>query len=309
MRSGVVESRHSGAVVALGPDGSRALSLGDVDRPVFPRSANKPLQAVGMLAAGWRPDDVQELALAAASHSGEPRHLEVVRRLLGGLPESALGCPASLPLDEATAHALLAAGGGPTRLHMNCSGKHAAMLATCVASGWPLDGYLLADHPLQQALGSALERLAGEPVRHVAVDGCGAPQHALTLAGLARAFSTLVRAVPGRDERLVADAVRAHPDLVGGTGRDVTLLMRAVPGLLAKDGAEGVYAAALPDGGAVALKIDDGAARARLPVLVAALRSLGADAPALDELAVLPVVGGDSRVGEVRAVRELLPSS
>ena len=306
VRSGVVESTHAGSVVALRPDGSVALGLGDLVRPVFPRSANKPLQAVGMLEAGWVPRDEQELALASASHSGEAPHLDVVRRLLDGAdPETALGCAPMLPLSEAAAEALLASGGGPTRLHMNCSGKHAAMLATCAAAGWSTAGYLDVQHPLQVALQATLERLAGEPVLHVAVDGCGAPQHALTLPGLARAFVRLVAAAPGTPERQTADAVRAHPLLVGGTGRDVTLLMQAVPGVLAKDGAEGVYAAALPDGSAVALKIEDGAGRARMPVLVAALRALGVDAAALDDLAEVPVLGGGLRVGEVRAAAAL----
>jgi len=293
-------------VVALRADGSVALALGDLARPVFPRSSNKPLQAVGMLGAGWVPRDDEELALASASHSGEPVHLEVVRRVLGDAdPEAALGCPPALPLSEAAAEALLAAGGGPTRLHMNCSGKHAAMLATCTAAGWPTKGYLDPAHPLQVALQAAIERLAGEPVAHVAVDGCGAPQHALTLPGLARAFSRLVTAAPGTPERCTADAVRAHPLLLGGTGRDVTLLMQAVPGALAKDGAEGVYALALADGSAVALKIEDGAARARMPVLVAALRALGVQAEGLDALAEVPVLGGGLRVGEVRAAAAL----
>ena len=304
-RSGVVESTHVGALVALRADGSTALAVGDLTAPVLPRSSNKPLQAVGLLACGWHPRDQAELALATASHSGEPEHLRVVRRLLGELGEDDLGCPPMLPLDEQAAHAVLAAGGGPRRLTMNCSGKHAAMLATCVTRGWPVQGYLDPAHPLQVALSATIERLAGEPVAAVTVDGCGAPQHALTLPGLARAFARLVTASAGSDERRTADAMRAHPDLVGGTGRDVTLLMQGLPGLLAKDGAEGVYAAALPDGASVALKIADGAARARGPVLVAALRALGATGPVLDELEVVPVLGGGRRVGEVRVAGEL----
>jgi L-asparaginase II len=292
-------------VVALRPDGSVARAVGVVDQPVFPRSANKPLQAVGLLGCGWQPADDEQLALATASHSGEPRHLEVLGRLLGDLSEADLGCPPQLPLGEQAAHAVLAAGGGPGRRLMNCSGKHAAMLATCRTRGWPLAGYLSADGPLQTALTVAVERLAGEPVRHVAVDGCGAPQHALTLLGLARAYGRLVLAPAGSDERRTADAMRRHPELVGGTGRDVTLLMLGVPGLLAKDGAEGVYAAALPDGSAVALKIQDGAARARVPVLVAALRALGAAGDVLDELATLPVLGAGRQVGEVRVAGDL----
>jgi L-asparaginase II len=178
---------------------------------------------------------------------------------------------------------------------MNCSGKHAAMLATCLLHGWETGGYLEQDHPLQKAVRSGVEELAGERVQHVAVDGCGAPQHALSLRGLARAFTALVRG-----HREVADAMRAHPWHVGGTDRDVTALMERVPGLVAKDGAEGVFAAALADGSAVVLKIEDGGGRARTPVLVAALRHLGVTG--LDDLATTPVLGGGRRVGEVRAV-------
>jgi len=301
VRSGYVEGTHSGAVVALRPDGTVALSLGAVDRPWFPRSSNKPLQAVGLLEAGWQPAEGKQVALAAASHSGEPGHLDVVRTMLDDL--GLLGCPPDLPLAEDAARAVLRAGGGPERLTMNCSGKHAAMIATCLTRGWDPAGYLSPDHPVQGACLRAVERLAGEAVPHVAVDGCGAPQHALSLLGLARAYQRLVTE-PGAP-RVVADAMRAHPWHVGGTGRDVTRLMAGIPGLVCKDGAEGVYAAALPDGSAAVVKIADGAARARTPVLVAALRALGADATVLDELATTPVLGGGERVGEVRVSAEL----
>ena len=300
VRSGVVESVHAATVLAVRPDGTDALSLGEVDRPVFPRSSNKPLQAVGLLEAGWEPPDEQALALATASHSGEDVHLEGVRRTLraAGLDESALGCPALLPLSEPAAHALLRAGRSASSLTMNCSGKHAAMLATCVARGEPTEGYLHRDAPVQQALTATIERLAGERVAAVAVDGCGAPQHALTLRGLARAFALL--ATGDGACRRTAAAMSAHPHLVGGTGREVTDLMGGVPGLIAKDGAEGVFAAALPDGSAVAVKVADGAARAAVPVLVAGLRSLGVRAEVLDRLATAPVLGGGVPVGEVR---------
>ncbi|MGZ6792548.1 MAG: asparaginase [Mycobacteriales bacterium] len=304
VRSGYVEGAHCGSVVALRPDGSVALALGDLDRPVFPRSSNKPLQAVGMLDAGWEPADDRELALGVASHSGEPAHLEGVRRALGALGETALGCPAQPPLSPSAWEDLLRAGGAASPLTMNCSGKHAAMLATCVARGWATAGYLSPDAPVQQACLAGVERLAGERVRHVAVDGCGAPQHALTLPGLARAFARIATAGTGAEAR-VAAAVRAEPWYVGGTGRDVTRLMEGVPGLIAKDGAEGVYAAALPDGSAVALKITDGAERARTPVLVAARRVLGAEAAVLDALATTPVLGGGRPVGEVRVAGAL----
>jgi len=307
VRSGLVESTHTGSVVAVRPDGSVPLALGRVDRPVYPRSSNKPLQAVALLEAGWQPADDECLALATASHSGLPCHLDVVRRTLSeaGLTEDALGCPAQLPLDDAAAHELLRSGGGPSPLTMNCSGKHAAMLATCMAIGWPTDGYLELDHPVQAAITATVTRLAGEPVEHIAVDGCGAPQHALTLIAVARAFGALAAAGSGAQGR-VAAVMRAHPELVGGPGREVTRLLAGVPGLVAKDGAEGYFAAGLPDGSGAAVKVADGANRASHLLLVAALRALGATESVLDELATSPVLGGGRPVGELRGSAELL---
>ncbi len=307
VRSGYREGRHTGSLVVLRPDGSVLLGLGDLERPIFPRSSNKPLQAVGLLSQGWNPDDEEQVALAAASHGGEPSHVEVVLRQLrqGGLDATALRCPPSLPLYEPAAWALLASGGHPTVLHMNCSGKHAAMLATALVADAPLHDYLDPGHAVQGSLLATIERLAGEPVRHVAVDGCGAPQHALTLPGLARAFAAIALAGPGTCENRVARAMREHPFLVAGTGRDATALMQGVPGLIAKDGAEGVYAGALPDGSAVALKIEDGAARARTPVFVAALRLLGVPGDALEQWATTPVLGGGRPVGNVSISAEL----
>ena len=302
VRSGFVEGRHRGSIVALDAAGSVAFAVGDVSSPVLPRSSNKPMQAVGMLRCGL--DLAGELlALAAASHSGEPRHLAGVRRILAGagLDEHALQTPPDWPVGDDARLAYVRSGAEPTRVAMNCSGKHAAMLATCVAAGWPVATYRDPAHPLQRALRATLEELAGEPVAATAVDGCGTPLFAISLTGLARAFARLVLAPPGSPERRVADAMRAHPGYVGGEGRDVTLLMSGIPGLLAKDGAEGVYAVALPDGGAVALKIDDGAQRARPPVMVAALRRLGMSAPVLDDLAETLLLGGGVPVGAVRA--------
>jgi L-asparaginase II len=304
VRSGFVECVHRGSVVALDPEGGVVLKAGAPDRPYFPRSANKPLQVVGMIRAGLQLDP-PELALAAASHSGEQAHVSRIRNLLtrNGLPESALLCPPALPLGEEAARGVIAAGGGQARVFMNCSGKHTAMLLTCVANGWPTDRYVDREHPLQLAIRAAVEDLSGEPVAAVGVDGCGPPIFAVSLTGVARAYARLVTAEPGTPERLVADAMRAHPELVGGKGRDVTRLMTGVPGLLAKDGAEGVYAGALPSGAAVALKIIDGANRARAPLMVAALRRLGVDALVLDELAEEPLLGGGRQVGAVRLRR------
>jgi L-asparaginase II len=303
VRSGFVEGHHRGSLIAVAADGSRVLELGTPDEPVFPRSSNKPMQAVGMLEAGLDLDG-ELLALSSASHSGEPFHLDGVRRILAGvgLDESALRTPPDYPIDETAKIAFLLAGNGPVPLAMNCSGKHAAMLATCVANGWPTESYTDADHPLQRALLATVERLAGEKSAATGVDGCGAPLYALSLTGLARAFAAIATADAGTPEHRVAEAIRANPAFLGGTKRDVTQLVAGVPGLVAKDGAEGVYAAALPDGRAVALKVDDGGQRARPPVMVAALRALGVEAAVLDELAETPLLGGGQPVGSVRAV-------
>jgi L-asparaginase II len=246
------------------------------------------------------------LALAAASHSGERYHLDGVRRILAGagLDPGQLRNTPDLPLDEHDRLAWRAAGRAPEPLAMNCSGKHAAMLATCRANDWPVDGYLDADHPLQRAILGTVEQLAGEPVTAIGVDGCGAPLLAISPTGLARAFGRIATAPPGSAEGRVAEAVRRHPEWLGGTGRDVTALVRAVPGLIAKDGAEGVYAAALPDGRAAALKIADGAERARPVVMAALLRRLGVLGEALDAFATAPVLGGGHEVGRVEPAFE-----
>jgi L-asparaginase II len=301
-RSGFLESVHRGAVVVVGPDGAVRWSAGDVARPVLPRSSNKPVQATTYLAAGWRPRATEELALAAGSHSGEDGHRDLAAAVLAdaGLTADALGCPPALPAHEPTRAAWLVAGRAPERLAMNCSGKHAAMLAACVAAGWPTAGYLDRGHPLQQAIEARLADAAGEPVAAVVVDGCGAPQHGMSLTGLARGLRSLVDAPSGSPERAVADAMRAHPWHVAGTGREDTDLMTAVPGLLVKGGADGVHVAALPGLGAVACKLDDGGDRGRGPVLAAALRRLGVDAEPLARWTVTPVSGGDGVVGEVR---------
>jgi L-asparaginase II len=301
VRSGFTESRHRGAVAALAAEGTQVIGMGGTAVPVFPRSANKPLQAVGMLRC--RLDLHGELlALAAASHSGEDFHVDGVRKILtgAGLGEDSLRCPASWPLDLDAARLLIAAGGEPSRIRMNCSGKHAAMLVTCVLNGWPTESYLAQSHPLQRAILATVEELAGEQVTWTGVDGCGAPLFALTLAGLAHAFRSMALAAPGTPERRVAEAMLAHPAWVSGTNRDERKLMNAVPGLLVKGGAEGVVAFAFTDGRAGALKIDDGMARGRIPVLVATVRLLGTVVP--EEFATVPVTGGDAVVGAVRAV-------
>lgn len=307
VRSGFVEGHHYGSVVALAGDGSVEWALGDATSPVLPRSCNKPLQAVAMVEAGLDlPPEL--LALACASHSGEPMHLDGVRRLLErvGLTETDLQCPADWPMIDAVRDEALRAGAQPSRLFMNCSGKHAAMLATCVANGWDTATYLSPEHPLQRRILETFSRLTGEPVETVAVDGCGAPLLSASLTGLARAFRALALAGEGAEGR-VAEAIRAHPELVSGSTRDELRLLRAIPGAIGKAGAEACYVVALPDGRAVALKIDDGGARAR-PVLMAAalersgvLYLAGVDAEAVRRTGAHVLLGGGVPVGEIRA--------
>jgi len=301
VRSGFVESRHRGAVAALAADGTFAFTAGSANTPVFPRSSNKPLQAAAMLRAGL-PLDGELLALAAASHSGEDFHAQGVHDILdlGGLTAADLRCPPALPADEPTARRLIRSSDAApeSRVRNNCSGKHAAMLVTCIANDWPTETYLDPAHPLQRHIRKTVEELAREPVAATGVDGCGAPLFAVTLGGLARAFRALVLAEAGAPERTVADAMRKFPAWTSGTTRDENRLMTEVPGLLLKGGAEGVDAFALPDGSAAALKIEDGNPRARTPVTVAILARLGAQPPA--ELATSAVRGGATLVGEIR---------
>ncbi|WP_042413062.1 asparaginase [Streptacidiphilus anmyonensis] len=304
VRSGFVEGHHRGSLVILAADGSVDFALGAPDRPVFPRSSNKPMQATAVLRTGLELEGAY-LALAAASHSAETFHLDAVRKILASadLDESALQTPPSLSLDEEEAEAWIRAGGERERILMDCSGKHAAMLAACVRNGWDTASYLAEDHPVQVEARAALEELSGESVAAVGVDGCGAPLMAISLIGLARAFRAHVLADPGTPQRRVADAMRAHPEYVAGTRRIDTWLMRAVPGAMAKMGAESVQAVALPDGRALAFKIDDGAKRALGPVLAAALRRMGVTAQddTLARVAASPLLGGGLPVGEVRA--------
>ncbi|NUU23063.1 MAG: asparaginase [Streptomycetaceae bacterium] len=303
VRSGFVEGRHRGALVALEADGSVAFAMGDVARPVFPRSSTKPVQAVAALRAGLDLDG-ELLALAAASHSGEPFHLDGVRKILAdaGLEVAALRTPAQLPLGERACEDYLRAGGRPAPLVMNCSGKHAAWLAACAANGWDTAAYLDPVHPLQQLVLRTVEELADERVAHLGVDGCGAPVPALSLTGLARLFRSLVSTCGGTPQQRVAAAMSAHPEYVAGTDRVDTRLMRGVPGLVAKMGAEAVQGVALPDGRALAFKVDDGSVRTLGPIVAAALRRLGVAAPVLDELAEVPLTGGGRQIGAIRAV-------
>ncbi len=316
VRSDFVEGHHRGSVVVTNPDGSVDWSAGIVDQPMFPRSSNKPMQALGMLRNGL-PLDGKLLALAGASHSGEQFHLDGVREILAGvgLDETALRTPASYPYDDQSRDEWVRSGHAQEQITMNCSGKHAAMIATCVHNGWPIhdpasekspdgvwgrDDYRSPDHPLQQAIRGAIEDSAGEKVAHVAVDGCGAPLLAISLAGLARSFGLFASAAADTLEGRIATAFREYPEYASGSRRDEAALMRAVPGLLCKIGAEGVYAVGLADGRGIAVKVEDGAARASSVLIAAAVRRLGLEHEAIEKQASFPLYGGGIRVGEVR---------
>ena len=303
VRSGFVEGHHRGSVVALTSDGEIDWSIGDVTSPIYPRSCNKPVQALGMLRSGLDLDG-DLLALACASHSGEDFHIDGVRRILASvrLDETALQTPPDYPLDEAARTAYIRSGLDKTPIAMNCSGKHAAMLATCVANGWDIATYRDPKHPVQVAIAQTFAASTGEPIASVGVDGCGAPLFSTSLVGLAGAFRSLVVAHEGSLERRIVDAIVANPEFTSGSTRDEAALLRAIPGAIGKAGAESCYAVALPDGRAVALKVEDGSPRARPPVMAAALRRMGLESDAVAATGVTPLYGGGEPVGELRPV-------
>jgi L-asparaginase II len=310
-RSGFIESRHAGSAVVLSPEGELVRSLGDIRTPTFPRSCQKPFQAVAVMTSGvtLRGEDA---AIATASHSGTAAHVALVRGLLdrASLPVSALGCPPAAPTDQAAREELLRRGGPRERVYMNCSGKHAAMLLACAANGWPLDGYLDPAHPLQKRILDVVERFTGERPAATAVDGCGAPVHAVSLHALARGVQKITTAAPSspfalfREAAALTEAVREHPWAVGGPGQPDSVAIERL-GVFAKVGAEGVMVMTAPDGTTTALKVLDGSSRAST---IIALRLL-AGAGAIDDAAVdavqteldLWVMGGERRVGEIRA--------
>jgi L-asparaginase II len=308
VRSGFVEGHHYGSAVAIDASGAVLMQYGDVTSPILPRSCNKPVQALGMLHCGLDLHG-ELLALACASHSGEPFHVAGVRQILAsaGLTEADLQTPAAYPLDDEARDAVLREGGGKASILMNCSGKHAAMLATCVQNRWSTHDYLSPQHPLQVALAQTFGALSQESLLTPApTDGCGAPIFTASLVGLARAFSTLAAATSG-PEFTIAEAIRRHPEFVSGTHRDEHALLTAIPGAIGKAGAESCYVVALSDGRAVAVKQDDGAPRVRPVVMAAILERLGVfDEPGVDvakarATGVLELTGGAQVVGEIRA--------
>ena len=299
-RGGVIESRHLGAAAVVDASGRILRAVGDVHATIWPRSTLKPLQSIAVLGTGARFAD-DELVLATASHCGSPAHLAVVERMLAadGRDASALQCPAQWPLGGRERAELLARGAGPSRLTMNCSGKHAGFLRGSDALGAESAGYLSPEHPLQRRIVETIEAWTGEPVRATSVDGCGAPLHATSLAALARGIARVAQGGTPESARLMR-AVAAEPWAIDGPGRANTIAIERL-GVIAKIGAEGLVVIGHPSGAAVAVKVLDGSMRATTPVALALLVAEGlVDAAAADAVLselVEPVLGGDQVVG------------
>ena len=302
VRSGLVEGAHFGSAVVVDAQGKVEWSIGDVTSAMFPRSSNKLMQGLAMVRNGL-PLKNELLALACASHSGEDFHLDGVRDILNGanLDTDSLKCPSDWPLDEIERDTFLAAGMGKAPLYMNCSGKHSAMLFTSVLNGWDTETYLLPNHPMQEACRETIESVTAEKVAHIGVDGCGAPLMSMSLTGLARSFSQFAGPAADADQKKIATAIKENPQYLGGTRRDVTKLMQGVPGLVAKDGAEAVYGIGLGDGRALALKIEDGADRARIVVAMSILQKvMGVVSQEVErQLDSQELFGGGVHVGKV----------
>lgn len=310
-RSGFVESRHAGTAIVLAPDGTVLETLGDASATILPRSSMKPLQALACVSAG-APLEGVSLAMATASHSGTDRHADAVRDILhaAGLSEDDLACPPDLPSDAATRAELVREHIGPSRIRMNCSGKHAAMLLTSTVNGWATEGYLDPQHPMQVHVREVVERLTGERMTLTAIDGCGAPVFGMTLSGLARAvhrIGTSSERSPFALHRAAGSLVRAvreNPWTIDGPGRADTIVIERL-GVFAKLGAEGVMVMSAPDGTTTALKMLDGSGRAATAVALRLLERAGALAPAdvaatLEQLP-LTISGGGAPVGRIRA--------
>jgi len=282
-----VESRHRASIAVAEPSGKLQLAIGDVDGFVFPRSAIKPFQALPLLETGVADDlglGTRELAIACASHTGEPAHTELVRQWLDrlGLSTDDLGCGPQWPEHRPTVHDLVRQGLQPGRVHNNCSGKHAGMLAVAKCLGEPIVGYLEREHPVQKRSRAVLDELCDGALRDPpGTDGCGVPTWPVGLRNLATAAARLAVAGdrPGRRNQALHRLARAmsdEPFLVAGTRRCCTAIMQAVPGVVAKTGAEGVYMLAVPAKKVgVALKVEDGATRAAQLLTVKLLDRLG----------------------------------
>jgi L-asparaginase II len=295
VRDGFVESVHRGYLLALNADGSTNLALGNSEQLIFPRSCVKSIQGAAMVRAGLKLEP-RLLALGCSSHSGSAEHLSAVREILAlaKLDESVLQCMLDKPLGEEDRRAW--GDKPPTRISMNCSGKHAAMLLTCVTNGWPIENYLDPAHPLQVAIKSEIEALAGEAITLTSTDGCGAPLFLMSLAGLARAIRAITLSTDAVHQSVMS-ASRAFPEMVAGKGRLTTQMMEAVPGLYMKDGAEAVEVASMVDGRTLVFKVADGSLRPFRVLVHAGLQRLGIDSPYEAE----NVFGGDRVIGAIRA--------
>lgn len=295
VRDGVVESEHRGFLAILKADGTILKSLGDIETKIYPRSTIKCAQASAMVRHGLKLEP-RLLALAQSSHSGAAMHLDGVREILAsvGLDESALQCALDRPLGDGERRAWGDA--APTRIAMNCSGKHAAMLTTCVINNWPVDSYLDATHPLQVAIKGELETLASEKITLISTDGCGAPLFLLSVIGLARAIRSITISIDPV-HKSVMDAARAYPEMVGGVGRHNTEMMREVPGLFMKDGAEAVNVCSISDGRTFVFKVSDGSLRAFRTIVHACLKDFGIETSFTPE----KVMGGPRLIGTIRA--------
>jgi L-asparaginase II len=294
-RGDLVESLHLGHLLVLNSDGSTYLSKGSPELPIYPRSAIKSLQAAAMLKAGLKVD-FNELAIICASHSGSQKHIDLVTKMLTsrGISTSQLKNAVDEPLGEK--EKISWGDKAPSQLAQNCSGKHAGMLITCQPNGWDMKTYLNLDHPLQVAIKNEIEELAGEKVSATSVDGCGAPLFAISLIGLARSISNLVQSKESVYKQIVT-ACTSYPELIAGQGRLTTRMMRAIPGLFMKEGAEGVEVCALSDGRVIAIKIIDGSWRPVAPIIMEIFKRWNLSMP--DES--VKIYGGASVIGEVIA--------
>ncbi len=300
-RGTLVESVHTGALVVMRANGECVVAVGDVRRPIFPRSAIKAFQALPLLESGAADEfgfGNREIALACASHSGTQQHTELAASMLARahLDFGALGCGSHAPMHEDTAFEMRRSGQVPTALNNNCSGKHSGMVATCVHCGDPVTGYLALDHPHQMRIAKALSEMTGAPVSAATagVDGCSAPNWALPLENLARGFAALMTgdglpAPRARFARRITDACMAEPNLVAGPGRLDTIAMGALKGrVFMKTGAEAVYCGAFPETGfGFALKIDDGTGRASEAVMEALLQKMFGDVASFGRLGAM----------------------
>lgn len=276
-----VESIHRGSIAIADADGAIRFARGDTLSPIYPRSALKPIQALPLVetgAAGAFAVSDEEIALACGSHSGEPMHTQRIAAWLKriGCEESELACGPQVPRHEPAWEAMVKRGEKPTRIHNNCSGKHTGFLTVAKHLRAAESGYVSVDHPVQKCVAETLRALAGVEELPWGIDGCAAPNFMLPLIGFARALAKMAGGLTPGAKRIVS-AMTAHPELTGGTGRSCTALMRACEGRAAvKPGAEGVYAAIVPEHGlGIALKIDDGAARAAETVIATILSGLG----------------------------------